>query len=172
MLIGGAIAAALLPSAAEPGDKAGHVTWPVVAAAIALVVVPVLVFMPSGDFSAGKIALSLLIAALITVGYGFVRLPESCPRLLLAADLLPIALIVLVVIDVSGYLPHSPTLSNAPDSGDLVLSAQQHLDFFLGPANDVLHGRALLVDTASQYGVGSIYALAAWFEPLRSATGR
>jgi hypothetical protein len=39
-----------------------------------------------------------------------------------------------------------------------------HQDFLLAPANQVLHGGAMLVDTASQYGVGSIYALAAWFK--------
>ena len=41
---------------------------------------------------------------------------------------------------------------------------QFHHDFFLGPVNEVLHGGAVLVDTASQYGVGSLYFLAGWFE--------
>lgn len=41
---------------------------------------------------------------------------------------------------------------------------QFHQDFFLGPANQVLGGGAMLVDTVSQYGVGSIYAIAAWFQ--------
>ncbi|MDP9135119.1 MAG: hypothetical protein M3N56_09875, partial [Actinomycetota bacterium] len=40
---------------------------------------------------------------------------------------------------------------------------QFHHDFLLGPANQVLDGQAMLVDTASQYGVGSIYFLAGWF---------
>ena len=34
-------------------------------------------------------------------------------------------------------------------------------NFFLGPANDVRHGRYVLVDTYSQYGVTIIYFIAA-----------
>lgn len=33
-------------------------------------------------------------------------------------------------------------------------------NFFLGPANSVLHGKAVLVDVFSQYGVGLVYAIA------------
>jgi hypothetical protein len=40
---------------------------------------------------------------------------------------------------------------------------QFHHNFLLGPANEVLDGHAMLAGTASQYGVVSIYALAAWF---------
>ncbi|MGI8749371.1 MAG: hypothetical protein ACR2J6_02275 [Thermoleophilaceae bacterium] len=42
--------------------------------------------------------------------------------------------------------------------------ADLHQNFFLGPVNDVLHGRTMLVDTFSQYGAGMFYFLAAWFE--------
>lgn len=41
---------------------------------------------------------------------------------------------------------------------------QFHQDFVLGPVNQVIHGGAMLIDTASQYGVGSIYFLAGWFK--------
>ncbi|MFN8161879.1 MAG: hypothetical protein U0R52_12640 [Solirubrobacterales bacterium] len=40
---------------------------------------------------------------------------------------------------------------------------QTHQTFLIGPANEILHGRAMLEDTASQYGVGNIYLLAGWF---------
>jgi hypothetical protein len=41
---------------------------------------------------------------------------------------------------------------------------QLHQNFLLGPANQLLHGGTLLVDQpVSQYGVGSVYFLAAWF---------
>lgn len=41
---------------------------------------------------------------------------------------------------------------------------QLHQDFLLGPANQLLHGGTLLVDQpVSQYGVGSVYFLTAWF---------
>jgi hypothetical protein len=41
---------------------------------------------------------------------------------------------------------------------------QFHQNLLLGPANEVLHGHPMLAGTASQYGVTSIYALAAWFQ--------
>ena len=40
---------------------------------------------------------------------------------------------------------------------------QFHHDFLLGPANEVLGGNPMLAETASQYGVSSIYMLVAWF---------
>ncbi len=40
---------------------------------------------------------------------------------------------------------------------------QFHQNFLLGPANEVLGGHPMLADTASQYGVGSLYLLAGWF---------
>ncbi len=46
-----------------------------------------------------------------------------------------------------------------------------HQNFFLGPANQVLGGGAMLVDTLSQYGVGSIYFLVAAFEVLPIGDG-
>jgi hypothetical protein len=36
-----------------------------------------------------------------------------------------------------------------------------HQNFYLGPVNDMAHGRAMLVDVWAQYGVGSYYALLA-----------
>lgn len=44
---------------------------------------------------------------------------------------------------------------------------RHHLDFFLAPINNVLHGKWLFIDATSQYGVGVIYALAAVLRALR-----
>ena len=41
-----------------------------------------------------------------------------------------------------------------------------HYNFFLGPINDVLRGKTLLVDINCQYGVGNIYFLALLFKLL------
>lgn len=41
-----------------------------------------------------------------------------------------------------------------------------HQDFYLAPANDIRHGRYMLVDDYSQYGVAVIYFLAAILAPL------
>jgi len=40
---------------------------------------------------------------------------------------------------------------------------QHHYNFFLGPVNDFLRGKSMLVDINCQYGVGVIYFLAALF---------
>lgn len=37
-------------------------------------------------------------------------------------------------------------------------------DFYMGPINDVIHGKTLLVDSMSQYGILSIYSLALLFK--------
>jgi hypothetical protein len=43
------------------------------------------------------------------------------------------------------------------------VSLLHHQSFYLGPISDLRHGHALLVDNVSQYGVGALYAIAAWF---------
>jgi hypothetical protein len=48
---------------------------------------------------------------------------------------------------------------------------QFHQNFFLGPANQILAGDAMLVDVLSQYGVGSIYFLAAAFTVIPISNG-
>ena len=50
--------------------------------------------------------------------------------------------------------------------GRLVPAPHSHQDFYLGPANDIRHGRYMLVDDYSQYGVAVIYFLAALLAPL------
>jgi hypothetical protein len=42
-------------------------------------------------------------------------------------------------------------------------SISEHMGFYLGPVNDVIGGRAMLVETWSQYGNGVMYALVPWF---------
>jgi hypothetical protein len=41
---------------------------------------------------------------------------------------------------------------------------QFHHDLWLGPVNEVLAGRPLLVGTGAQYGIAPIYLLAGWFQ--------
>ena len=50
-----------------------------------------------------------------------------------------------------------------PETALQTVLIQFHQNFFLGPANQVLAGDAMLVETLSQYGVGSIYLLAGAF---------
>ena len=48
---------------------------------------------------------------------------------------------------------------------------QFHSSFLLGPANQVLGGAAMLVQTTSQYGVGSIDFVAGWFKLVPTGYG-
>lgn len=91
------------------------------------------------------------------------RVPARLPRpWLVALELAIVALLVLAVPDLVVFRPEQ-----AP--GNVAVSLETsiirfHQNFLLGPADEVLGGGAMLVDTASQYGVGSIYLLAAWFK--------
>ncbi len=70
----------------------------------------------------------------------------------IAIDLVLLGLILLAVPDLLVARPEQ-----APGSLPISLETsiiQFHQNFLLGPANEVLAGRPMLIDTASQYGVG------------------
>ena len=70
--------------------------------------------------------------------------------------------LMLLAIDLVIITPEDPAAGSLDRFYHAV--AHFHADFLLRPANQVLGGDALLVDVASQYGVGSIYFLAGWFK--------
>jgi hypothetical protein len=70
--------------------------------------------------------------------------------------------LVLLAIDLVIITPEDPAASSLDRLQHAV--GHFHADFLLRPANQVLGGDAMLVDVASQYGVGSIYFLAGWFQ--------
>ena len=72
------------------------------------------------------------------------------------------AVLMLLAIDLVIITPEDPAASTLDRFYHAV--AHFHADFLLRPANQVLGGDAMLVDVASQYGVGSIYFLAGWFK--------
>ncbi len=74
-------------------------------------------------------------------------------------DVAIVVLVVLAVPDLVILMPHG--VLESPFSETRVIQFQQH--FLLGPANQVLGGDVMLVDTSSQYGIGLILALVAWF---------
>jgi hypothetical protein len=90
------------------------------------------------------------------------RLPRLRRPWGVVTDLLIAALLALAVVDVVFITPEDQTASLLERFRFGVM--QFHHDFLLGPSNQLLAGSAMLVDTASQYGVGSIYLLAAWFQ--------
>ena len=72
-----------------------------------------------------------------------------------------VALLLLAVPDLVIFRPE-----DAPGSGPVSVETAiivLHQNLLLGPANQVLGGAPLLIDTASQYGVGDVYAIAGWF---------
>jgi hypothetical protein len=139
---------------------------------LAAVLLPlgVAAFLPERLLHPGPLAISLLGAAalvLVLTRTRHLHLPAWLGR---ALDVGALVLAVLWVMDVWGYVPHLPydphslftTRDLKPDDETFVLVI--HQNFFLAPVNDILHGRAMLVDTYSQYGYGVMYFLAAFFK--------
>src|SRR4051812_18175601 len=107
----------------------------------------------------GVCALAAAAAIAVHGGVRIRRLPRGWG---VAADLAALGALLLLVPDLVIFRPEEAarSLSVALETGII----QFHHNFLLGPANEVLDGRAMLVGTASQYGVSSIYLLAAWFQ--------
>lgn len=102
---------------------------------------------------AGGLAIAAFVAAL-----GRVTLPRAGRRLGTAADAAVVVLLLLAIPNLEIFAAGGGTADAVQDT-----IIQFHQNFFLGPANQVLAGDAMLVDTLSQYGVGSIYFLAGLF---------
>ncbi len=108
-----------------------------------------LLFVPRGALMPGDLLPALALAAALALLC--LRRPlQLSPRVRTGLDLLAGLLIVLVVIQLPELVPYRDNLFI------------HHL-YFLGPANDVLHGRAMIGTAWSQYGVGLIDALALFF---------
>jgi len=114
---------------------------------------------------------TLIVAFLLGRRYAPGRVPRRMSGPVgFAVDLLAIALLLLAVPNLVIFRPEV-TAGNFDVAFETQV-IQFHQDFFLGPANEVLHGGPMLVDTVSQYGVGSIDAIAAWFQlaPIGNGT--
>jgi hypothetical protein len=132
----------------------------------------------------------VIVAASLTVAtlFGFAHLESLSPvPLVLAAVAIPLSLLTaggldlprlgrrwgvgldltiagLLVLAISNLVIITPEAQGLDFTARYLYGVEQfHADFLLGPANQVLGGSPMLVDTASQYGVGSIVFLAGWF---------
>ncbi len=130
--------------------------WPAVGV---LVVAGLLAFTTIASISLLGLALGAVLAALLVRSARSPRRPARGRR---GFDVAFVVLLALVIPDLVVFAP--PVESPSLDAAFATHIAQFHQDFFLGPVDAVLHGGAMLVDVASQYGVGSIYALAGWFQ--------
>jgi hypothetical protein len=110
-------------------------------------------------------ALPLALGTVVVAGAVFVhqrgRLPQLTRGWGAVIDAMIIGVLLLALPDMVIFETSSAPLSTFFPPGVY----QWHHDFLLGPANQQLAGGALLVDNpVSQYGVGSIYFLVAWFQ--------
>lgn len=109
----------------------------------------------------GALAAGLVAGALTVLLFNRLR-PREIGRWGLAFDLAMVVLIMLAIPDLVILRPEE-ALSDPVAAFDTSV-IQFHQNLFLGAASQVLSGSALLVDTVSQYGVGSIYLIAAFFK--------
>lgn len=101
-----------------------------------------------------------LVVVTVTVAlYRRVRLPSLTGRPVFALEVVIAVLLVLAIPDLNIFKPAASTALT--HFNDVVIEGQEN--FLLGPTNQLLAGGTMLVNTFSQYGVGSIYLLAGWF---------
>lgn len=125
-----------------------------------------LAFADLGSISLLPLALGIVVVAVALL----LRRRGAVPRLRRPwGTALDVALVVLLLLAVPNLVVF---ITGDPSSAIETRIIQFHQDFFLGPANQVLGGDALLVDTISQYGVGSIYLVAGWSQlaPIGNGT--
>jgi hypothetical protein len=103
----------------------------------------------------------IAVGAALVATARLVSLPRLPRRWGLAVDVLAVLAVLLAVPDLLIFRPESAV--GNPNIALETSVIQFHHDFLLGPANEVLGGHPMLAETASQYGVTSIYLLVAWF---------
>jgi hypothetical protein len=118
----------------------------------------VAIFVPSPALRPANLLPALVLAGLLVVALGLVPRRGLTGWQRPALDGILCLLIVLGAIQLPAISPYAQTVV-------------YHQGFFLGPVNDVLHGRAMLGGAWSQYGVGLIDALALVFTVIPPGFG-
>jgi len=140
----------------EPAESTAQIAW---ALAGTLVLATVVAFATLRSISPLPLAIGLVAVPLVVLAAARWRPRALSRRPGLALEAAVVLLLLLAVPDVVIFEPsHAGFLANP------TAVAQFHHDFVLGPVNRVLHGDAVLVGTASQYGVANLYFIAAWFQ--------
>jgi hypothetical protein len=132
----------------DPRDTDAGRAGAVVIVALAATVLP---FAPEAALRGGTLAAACVLAALTLLGVRTIGARKLPPRSRRGLDLLAAAALVGVV----ALLPELQQVAN---------QALLHHNFYLGPANSILHGHPMLNGTWSQYGIGSLEALALAFK--------
>ena len=144
----------------RPAALARHGT-PAIALAATGIAAAVLALTDLDSVSFAGLAVCAVAAAAAFAGYGRLRLPRPARAGAAALEAAIAALLLLAVPDLVIFRPEEAP-GNIAISIDTAITAL-HQNLLLGPANQVLHGAPMLIDTASQYGVGDIYAIVSWF---------
>lgn len=123
-------------------------------------------FAHLASVSAAVLVIGLALIPVVLAARERVPIP-TLPRSAGAAiDLAVILLLLLAVPNLVVFVTGDP--------GEIYKTSvtQFHQNFYLGPANQILAGDSMLVDTLSQYGVASIYFLAGMFKifPIGNGT--
>ena len=118
-------------------------------------------FVGIADLDRPALIVGLFAGGAVLYGWGRFRLP-ALGRWGIAVDLGVVLLILLAVPDLVILRPEDAAADPVAAFDTNVM--QFHQNLFLGAASQVNAGSALLVDTVSQYGIGSIYLIAAWFQ--------
>lgn len=130
------------------------------ALAAASVVGSLVAFSSPSSISALPVVLGAVVVPSVCLAYArhATAPPRVGRRARLAIDAAAVVLLLLAIPDLVVFSASGPY--GAFYEGVF----RWHHDFLLGPTNEVLHGGAVLVRTASQYGIGPIYLLAGWFQ--------
>ena len=130
--------------------------------AVVLAIATPLVVIHPDSLSPLPVGLTAIAVPLLLLAARRGWLPGLGGRVGIGVDVALVVLLCLLIPDLVIIRPEDPAL--APLDRFITSIMKFHHDFLVGPANQVLGGDTLLRDTASQYGVGSIYLLAGWFE--------
>lgn len=145
-------------------ERAAPLAWYAWILAGALALVAILAVSPVRSISPLPLAAGALAAAAGLALWWRRRglgLPHPSRRRGLAIDAAVVVLVVLATPDLIIFTSVGLGDATAAFEASVI---QFHQDFLLGPANQLLAGDAVLVDTSSQYGVAPIYLLGAWFQ--------
>lgn len=138
--------------------------------AVAGLGIGVLLSLPDlGSVDLVLLLVSVPVAAAAAWGYGRLEISPVRARYGRAIDLVVCFVVFLAVVNLVIFRPEA-----SPGNLDIAFETsviQAHQNFFIGPANQILSGSPILVDTVSQYGVGSILALTAWFKAVPISYG-
>lgn len=164
LLAGAATALALGPRGREfvPPISVLNLLWASLAP-LALLIALAAAFLDS--ISPLPLVCGLLFTAGLLVAYGRLELPRLPPRLGVGWDVAIVVVLLVAIPNLVIFYPEDP--ARAFETSIIHF----HQNFFLGPANQVNGGGAMLVDTLSQYGVGSIVFIAGWFRLVGTSNG-